>query len=116
MTVTRAITTAPRGERGIHPPRRPMTARRFARKYLIGIIAILVSVVVFLVPFIFILLQAAKDPKEAGLMGFDLPTTWQFLQNLVAVIQNNSYQVLAAFINSFILTIASRTAPFYRKR
>ncbi|WP_414653056.1 carbohydrate ABC transporter permease [Humibacter sp.] len=108
MTVTRAITTAPRGERGVlHPPRRPMTARRFARKYLIGIIAILVSIVVFLVPFIFILLQAAKDPKDAGLMGFDLPTTWQFWQNLVEVIQTNSYQVLAAFINSFILTIAS---------
>lgn len=108
MTVTRAITTAPRGERGrLHPSRRPMTARRFARKYLVGIIAILVSIVVFLVPFIFVVLQAAKDPKEAGLMGFSLPTTWQVGQNFFEVIQTNNYQLLAAFINSFILTIAS---------
>lgn len=108
MTVTRAITTAPRGGRGrLHPSRRPMTARRFARKYLVGIIAILVSIVVFLVPFIFVVLQAAKDPKEAGLMGFSLPTTWQVGQNFFEVIQTNNYQLLAAFINSFILTIAS---------
>ncbi|NNC12781.1 carbohydrate ABC transporter permease [Planctomonas sp. JC2975] len=84
-----------------------MTFRRFARKYLVGIIAILVSVVVFLVPFIFVVLQAAKDPKEAGLMGFTLPSTWQVGQNFFEVIQTNNYQLLAAFINSFILTIVS---------
>lgn len=108
MTVTKAITTAnvKRG-RGARPPRRPMTTRRFLRKYLVGTIAILVSVIVFLVPFIFILLQAAKDPKEAGLMAFDLPTTWQLAPNLIDVIQNNNYQVLAAFINSITLTVAS---------
>jgi raffinose/stachyose/melibiose transport system permease protein len=107
VTVTKAITTsggkAPRASRR----RRPLTFRRFARKYLVGIIAIIVSVVVFLVPFIFIVLQAVKDPAEAGLMGFTLPTTWQVAPNLIDVIQTNSYQLLAAFINSFILTIVS---------
>ena len=108
MTVTRAITTANAnpGERR-RGPRRPMTFRRFTRKYLIGIIAILVSIIVFLVPFIFILLQAVKDPKEAGLMGLDWPTTWQFGQNFFEVIQTNNYQLLAAFINSIVLTVVS---------
>ena len=107
MTVTRAITTAGAGEQRLHAPRRRMTPKRFLRKYLVGIIAILVSIVVFLVPFIFILLEAAKNPHEAGLMGFTLPTSWQFLQNLNAVIQYNSFQVVAAFINSFVLTVVS---------
>ncbi|MGN6126589.1 MAG: carbohydrate ABC transporter permease [Humibacter sp.] len=84
-----------------------MTARKFARKYLVGIIAILVSVVVFLVPFAFVVLTAAKDPKEAGLLGFTLPTQWQFWQNFADVIQTNNYQLVAAFINSITLTVVS---------
>jgi len=87
--------------------RRPMTLRRFTKKYLLGIVAILVSVIVFLVPFIFIVLQAAKDPGAAGLMGFGLPVRWQFWENFIDVIRTNNYQLLAAFINSTILTVAS---------
>ena len=71
-----------------------MTFRRWIRKYLVGIIAIIVSVVVFLVPFAFVVLQAAKDPREAGLVTFSLPTEWQFWPNLVEVLQKNDYQVL----------------------
>lgn len=108
MTVTKAITTmGPNGTGRYKPARRPMTFRRFTRKYLLGIIAILVSVVVFLVPFIFIVLQAAKDPKQAGLMGFTWPTDWQISKNFIDVIQTNDYQLLAAFINSIVLTVVS---------
>ena len=89
MTLTEAITTAgPRGARRPKADRRPMTFRRWIRKYLVGIIAIIVSVVVFLVPFAFVVLQAAKNPKEAGLVSFSLPTEWQLWQNLVDVLQN----------------------------
>jgi len=84
-----------------------MTPRKFARRYLVGIIAILVSIVVFLVPFAFVVLTAAKDPKEAGLLGLTLPTQWQFWQNFADVIQTNNYQLLAAFINSITLTVVS---------
>jgi raffinose/stachyose/melibiose transport system permease protein len=108
VTVTKAITTADAGDLGrMRSPRRPLTFRRFARKYLVGIIAIIVSIVVFLVPFVFILLTAAKDPKEAGLLGFTWPTQWQFWQNLGDVITKNDYQLLAAFINSIVLTVVS---------
>ena len=52
--------------------RRPMTFKRFMRKYLVGIIAILASIVVFIVPFAFIFLTAAKNPQEASLFEFTL--------------------------------------------
>lgn len=109
MTETRAlIATYGPGDRRIHEGRhRPMTVRRFTKKYLVGVIAILVSFFVFLVPFIFILLQAAKDPKDAGALAFTLPVHWQLWQNFVAVIQTNNYELLAAFINSFVLTVVS---------
>ena len=76
-----------------------MTFRRWIRKYLVGIIAILVSIVVFLVPFAFVVLQAAKNPQEAGLVQFTLPTEWQFWENLVAVVcrRTTTNFVLALF-------------------
>lgn len=106
MTLTRTITTA-EGGKALKQPRRPMTVKRFFRKYLIGVIAILVSIVVFLVPFAFVVLQAAKNPREASLLGFTWPTEWQFFQNLVDVLQYNDGQIVLAFVNSIVLTVVS---------
>ncbi|WP_344066818.1 carbohydrate ABC transporter permease [Microbacterium pumilum] len=86
-----------------------MTFRRWIRKYLIGIIAILVSIVVFLVPFAFVILQAAKDPREAGLVTFSLPTEWQLWENFIAVVSANDYNFVLALFNSVVLTVASVT-------
>ncbi|WP_448258456.1 carbohydrate ABC transporter permease [Microbacterium aurum] len=86
-----------------------MTIRRFLRKYLVGIIAILVSIVVFLVPFAFVVLQAGKTPKEAGLLEFSWPAEWQLWDNFLAVVQTNDYQLLWAFFNSITLTVLSVT-------
>jgi raffinose/stachyose/melibiose transport system permease protein len=82
---------------------------RSARRYWVGGAAILASIVVFLVPFAFILLMAAKDRKQASLRNFDLPTSWQLWDNLVAVIKTRDYMLVTAFINSSILTVASVT-------
>ena len=79
------------------------------RKYLISGLAILISSVVFLVPFTFILFMALKDRKEASLRGFTLPTTYHFWDNLVDVIQTRNYMLLTAFLNSVILTVTSVT-------
>jgi raffinose/stachyose/melibiose transport system permease protein len=106
VTLTRTITTA-EGGRAMKSPRRPMTFKRFMKKYFVGIVAIIVSIVVFLVPFAFVLLQSAKNPREAGLLAFTWPTEWQFWQNLVDVLQYNDGQIVLAFINSIVLTVVS---------
>ncbi|ARC57986.1 Trehalose transport system permease protein SugB [Frondihabitans sp. 762G35] len=80
---------------------------RTAQRWVIGTVAIVVSFVVFLVPFVFIILQAAKDPAEAADLSFSLPTKWVIWQNLVDVLQSNDGQVVRSFINSGILTVAS---------
>jgi raffinose/stachyose/melibiose transport system permease protein len=77
------------------------------RAWIVGILAIAVSVVVFLVPFFFVVLQAAKTPSEASDLSFAWPTQWLFFQNLVDVLQNNDGIVLRAFINSTVLTVFS---------
>ncbi len=80
---------------------------RHAQRITVGVVAIVVSVVVFLVPFAFIMLQAFKDPAEAGLLNFSLPTHWQIVQNLKDVLAADNGVIWRALLNSATLTIVS---------
>jgi raffinose/stachyose/melibiose transport system permease protein len=81
------------------------TERR--RSWIIGIIAIVASVFIFLVPFVFILLTASKTVQDAAGLGFTLPKDWVLLQNVSTVLRLNEFVVLRAFINSITLTVSS---------
>ena len=74
-----------------------------------GIVAVLASIVVFLVPFAFIVIQALKDVRESSDRSFSLPTTWHLWDNLIEVLSTRNYMLVTAFINSIILTVASVT-------
>jgi len=84
-------------------------SRARVRAWIVGVIAILVSVVVFLVPFVFVVLQAAKTPDDASTLAFSWPTQWQFFENLSAVLASNDGLIFRAFVNSAILTVGSVT-------
>ncbi len=73
----------------------------------VGVIAIVLSAIVFLVPFAFIVLTAGKTQQEASRLEFSWPTEWVFFENLRAVIETNDFIIIRAFINSTILTIAA---------
>ena len=81
--------------------------RTKVRAWIVGVVAILVSVVVFLVPFAFVVLQAAKTPEDASSLAFTWPKEWQFFPNLIAVLQSGDGLIWRAFLNSFILTVGS---------
>lgn len=83
-----------------------MKAER-TRNLIWGIIAIVGSVVVFLIPFAFILTTAFKTQQEASLLEFSWPTEFAFVDNLVTVLQTRDYVVLRAFINSTVVTVVS---------
>lgn len=81
-----------------------------AQRIWVGGAAIVVSIVVFLVPFAFIVLIALKDKRESSLREFSLPSNgFHLWDNLVEVIQTRDYMLLSAFLNSTILTVASVT-------
>lgn len=109
MTLTRTITTAGSSKAKIRrADRRPLTPRLFVTRYLIGIVAILASIIVFIVPFAFIFLTAVKNPQEAALFEFSLPAQGWFLwENIVTVLQTRDWMLVTAFINSTVLTVAS---------
>jgi len=80
---------------------------RPATRHWAGAVAVLASVVVFLVPFAFIVLQAGKDATDASRLTFTWPENPQFVQNFLDVLATRDYILIIAFINSTILTVAS---------
>jgi raffinose/stachyose/melibiose transport system permease protein len=82
---------------------------RTKRHRWLGLFAIVLFAVVFLVPFAFILFTAAKTQTEAGELQFSLPTTWALLENFGEALRARDYMLIIAFINSTILTAASVT-------
>jgi raffinose/stachyose/melibiose transport system permease protein len=81
-----------------------------AYRYWMGGAAIVVTAVLFVVPFIFILFMAFKDRQQASLLDFSLPASNNLISNVVEVVQARDYMLLTAFLNSTILTVVSVAA------
>ncbi|MFL5727622.1 MAG: carbohydrate ABC transporter permease [Chloroflexota bacterium] len=87
-----------------------MRAVRAVRSWWLDVAALAVAVVVFVIPFLFILVTAAKDRATASRLAFTLPAEWgQLLQNLAEVITARNSLMVTAMRNSVILTVASVT-------
>ncbi|MEV0646287.1 carbohydrate ABC transporter permease [Phytomonospora sp. NPDC050363] len=84
-----------------------MTGRRNKNNHWLSTVAIVVSTVVFVVPFAFIALTAVKDQSQAAELDFSWPRNFQFVENLVAVVEARDYMLIIAFINSTVLTVCS---------
>jgi len=79
------------------------------KRYGLGVLAIAVSVVVFIIPLLFMVLTAVKDRKEAAKLDFAWPSNFQFVENFTQVLSARKFMLVTAFINSTILTVASVT-------
>lgn len=82
---------------------------RTIRKYWLGTLAVILSVVFFVVPFLFIITMALKTRKEAALFEFSWPREIKLWENLVEVVQARDFMLITAFINSTWITVASVT-------
>ena len=82
---------------------------RPGRKWALSAVAILVSIVVFIIPFAFIVLTAVKDRTQSADLSFSWPHQFRFVQNFIEVVEARDYMLVIAFINSTILTVASVT-------
>jgi raffinose/stachyose/melibiose transport system permease protein len=80
-----------------------------APRYLIGGAAIVVTAIIFVIPFIFLIFMAFKDQKQSSLLDFSFPLSNNLFSNIVEVVQARDYMLLTAFMNSTILTVASVT-------
>jgi raffinose/stachyose/melibiose transport system permease protein len=81
-----------------------------ARRYWVGGAAIVLSFIVFVTPFIFVVLTALKDRRESARRELSWPSNGIHLwDNLVEVVTTRDYMLLTAFVNSTILTVVSVT-------
>lgn len=72
-----------------------------------SVAAVLSASALFLVPFAFIILMAAKDQQEAALLQFTWPTVSHAWANFMEVIAARDYMLLLAFFNSVLITVLS---------
>jgi raffinose/stachyose/melibiose transport system permease protein len=83
--------------------------RKTVKRHVIGVVAVLASGLIFLVPFAFILLQSFKTSPDAASLDFSWPTEFVFFSNVVTVFQTKDYMLVRAFVNSAVLTVVSVT-------
>jgi len=84
-----------------------MKVFRFLRNSWLDIVALIVIGVLYVVPFMFIFLTAAKTPAQAGLFQFTWPDHFQLFENIREVLAYGSNRMYRAFQNSIILTVGS---------
>ncbi len=86
-----------------------MRAARWVRDWWLELVSVAVAVVVFIVPFAFMVLVASKNRAESARLEFSLPTDWQLLENIVEVLETRNGLMITAMINSLVLTVGSVT-------
>lgn len=82
---------------------------KFIKNYWLDALAMIVFGIIFVVPFIFIFLTAAKTSQEAALFEFTWPSQFKLFENIVEVIQFRDYRAALAMWNSTLLTVSSVT-------
>lgn len=74
----------------------------------IGNVAVFIFLTaIFIFPFVYIMLMAAKNSQEAALMRFSLPAQNLIFKNLKQVIAFGDYRMFRALLNSTMLTVGS---------
>jgi raffinose/stachyose/melibiose transport system permease protein len=86
-----------------------MKLRKFIARSWLDAIALIVFGIIFVVPFIFIFLTAAKTRQEAALFQFNWPSQFQLLKNLREVLTYGNFRMFRAMWNSTLLTVGSVT-------
>jgi len=80
------------------------------RGVVIGVAAIVLSAIFFLVPFLFTFVIASMDRTQANQLQFTWPQPFVLLDNIREALAARDYLMVIAFINSIILTVASVAA------
>ena len=82
-----------------------MTKRK--RRLLIGeIVAVILTMIIFIIPFYFMFVQSIKTKEEANLLTINWPTQGiHLVENYAKVFSNANYQLVTAFKNSLLLTL-----------
>jgi raffinose/stachyose/melibiose transport system permease protein len=77
------------------------------KNIIIEVIAVLAALVIFGIPFYFVIINSFKTSSEAADMNMAFPKVFQIVQNYSAVLAAQHGIVIRAFFNSTIITVFS---------
>lgn len=86
-----------------------MKIRQFVARTWLDAVALVAVGLLFVVPFVFIFLTAAKTSAEASLFQFSWPSQFQLLENIRDVLAYGDNRMFLAMFNSSMLTVSSVT-------
>lgn len=84
--------------------------KKHLRRFTVEAAAVLLTVVIFWVPFYFVIVNALKDSKSASLLNLSWPKTVHIWNNITTVVKARNYMLATAFKNSALLTVLSIVA------
>lgn len=84
-----------------------MRVRKFVASIWVDVVALVIVSIVFVVPFVFIFVTAAKTRQEAALFQFSWPSKFQLLENFQEVMTFGDNRMFLALWNSTLLTVGS---------
>ncbi|MFC0330608.1 carbohydrate ABC transporter permease [Paenibacillus sepulcri] len=73
----------------------------------VGFIAVVVTTIIFWVPFYFVIINSFKNQQDAALMSMTWPKSFEIFSNYKAVLTAADNMLLRAFYNSTLLTVLS---------
>jgi raffinose/stachyose/melibiose transport system permease protein len=71
------------------------------------IVAVLMALILFGVPFYFVIINAVKDTQESSLLNMAWPSSFKVVENMHAVLTDSDGMVIRAFYNSIMITVFS---------
>jgi len=80
---------------------------KFIKRFWVDAVTLVIVGIIFVVPFVFIFLTAAKTRQEAAQFEFSWPTNFQLIQNIRAVLVYGNNRMFLALWNSTVLTVGS---------
>ena len=86
-----------------------MSIRKFFSRVWLDVLSLLIIGIVFVVPFVFILVTASKTPPEAALFQLSWPSKFQLFENIRDVLAFGDNRMFLALWNSTLLTVGSVT-------
>ncbi|MCM3728772.1 carbohydrate ABC transporter permease [Neobacillus cucumis] len=74
------------------------------RRFVLECIAVLLTLVVFGIPFYFVIINAVKDTQESSLLNMAWPSSFHIVENMKAVLEAQDGMIIRAFFNSIAIT------------
>lgn len=76
-------------------------------KFLGETVAVVLAVIVFIIPFYYILINSFKDTRESAALNLNWPSSFHIIENYAEVFQARDYMIVRAFFNSTVITLVS---------